>query len=424
MDKEHRMLEARILQGQGKTQVEIAEILGVCERTVRSHLKGMPRGRRKPQRGSKVDAFKGKIDEILEGNAFYNGELIYERLINLGYAGKISVMKDYVAGVRRKLAIQAVMRFETEPGLQAQVDWKEFGKQTVDGRTTKLYAFVMVLGFSRKAFVHFTTGMGTATLLACHALAFAYFGGVPLEILYDNMRTAFQPDAEGIWRPTKKLLTLAVHYGFAPKRCRARRPETKGKVERMVGYLDNNFWPRMEGESLSLAGLNDQVRGWLSTIDAKTLSGFDESRAKRFNREQPRLQSLSLVPFDARKDIPVLVNRESLILYETNSYSVPPEHIGTMLTLKIHPFNNEAEVFCSGGSIRQFPLSADGAKIKCFFPEDREAIQKRWDADRARLARVRKPRVPRKRIEQPEVDVRSPAVYEDLFDERALAVTA
>jgi hypothetical protein len=130
------------------------------------------------------------------------------------------------------------------------------------------------------------------------------------------------------------------------------------------------------------------------------------------------------VPFDARKDIPVLVNRESLILYETNSYSVPPEHIGTMLTLKIHPFNNEAEVFCSGGSIRQFPLSADGAKIKCFFPEDREAIQKRWDADRARLARVRKPRVPRKRIEQPEVDVRSPAVYEDLFDERALAVTA
>jgi transposase len=424
MDKEHRMLEARILQGQGKTQVEIAEILGVCERTVRSHLKGMPRGRRIPQRGSKVDAFKGKIDEILEGNAFYNGELIYERLVNLGYAGKISVMKDYVAGVRRKLAIQAVMRFETEPGLQAQVDWKEFGKQTVDGRTTKLYAFVMVLGFSRKAFVLFTTGMGTATLLACHALAFAYFGGVPLEILYDNMRTAFQPDAEGIWRPTKKLLTLAVHYGFAPKRCRARRPETKGKVERMVGYLDNNFWPRVEGEALSLAGLNDQVRGWLGTIDAKTLSGFDESRAKRFDREQPRLQSLSVVPFDARKDIPVLVNRESLILHETNSYSVPPEHIGTMLTLKIHPFNNEAEVFGSCGSIRRFPLSAEGAQIKRFFPEDREAIRKRWDADRARLARVRKPRVPRKRIEQPDVDVRSPAAYEDLFDERALAVTA
>lgn len=424
MDKEHSMLEARILQGQGKTQTEIAEILGVCERTVRYHLTGMPAERKKPKRGSKVDAFKAKIDEILEANTYHNGELIYERLVKMGYSGKISVMKDYVASVRRKLEIQAVMRFETEPGLQAQVDWKEFGKQTVDGRVVKLSAFVMVLGFSRKAFVLFTTRMDTATVLACHALAFAYFGGVPHEILYDNMRTAFQPDAEGVWRPTKKLLALAVHYGFAPKRCRVRRPETKGKVERMVGYLDNNFWPRMEEEPLSLAGLNDQVHGWLAAIDQKKLSDFNESRADRFVRERPALQPFSLLPFDARKGIPVLVNRESLIRYETNSYSVPPQHIGTMLTLKIHPFGGEAEVIGPEGSIRLFTLAADGARIKQFFPEDREALRKRWDTDRARLARVRKPRAPRIKILQPEVEVRPPAVYDELFTESALAVTA
>jgi transposase len=418
------MLEARILQGQGKTQTEIAEILGVCERTVRYHLTGMPAERKKPKRGSKVDAFKAKIDEILEANTYHNGELIYERLVKMGYSGKISVMKDYVASVRRKLEIQAVMRFETEPGLQAQVDWKEFGKQTVDGRVVKLSAFVMVLGFSRKAFVLFTTRMDTATVLACHALAFAYFGGVPHEILYDNMRTAFQPDAEGVWRPTKKLLALAVHYGFAPKRCRVRRPETKGKVERMVGYLDNNFWPRMEEEPLSLAGLNDQVHGWLAAIDQKKLSDFNESRADRFVRERPALQPFSLLPFDARKGIPVLVNRESLIRYETNSYSVPPQHIGTMLTLKIHPFGGEAEVIGPEGSIRLFTLAADGARIKQFFPEDREALRKRWDTDRARLARVRKPRAPRIKILQPEVEVRPPAVYDELFTESALAVTA
>ena len=77
------------------------------------------------------------------------------------------------------------MRFETEPGLQAQVDWKEFRRQIVDGRETKLYAFVMVLGYSRKAFVRFTTSMDTATMLACHLLAFAYFGGVPWVIFPD-----------------------------------------------------------------------------------------------------------------------------------------------------------------------------------------------------------------------------------------------
>jgi hypothetical protein len=281
-----------------------------------------------------------------------------------------------------------------------------------------------VLGFSRKAFVLFTTSMDTATVLACHALAFAYFGGVPREILYDNMRTAFQPDAEGVWRPTKKLLALAVHYGFAPKRCRVRRPETKGKVERMVGYLDNNIWPRMEGETLSLAGLNDHVHGWLATIDAKKLSDFNESRAERFARERPMLQSVSLLPFDAWKDIPVLVNRESMIRYGMNSYSVPPQHIGTMLTLKIHPFGSEAEVLGPAGSIRRFPLAADGARIKRFFPEDREALRKRWDADRARLARIRKPKAPRIRIQQPEVEVRPPAVYDELFAEHPLAVTA
>jgi len=118
MDKEHIILEARVLQGQGKTQVEIAEILGVCERTVRNHLATMPLARKKPERGSRLDSYKGKINEILEGNAFYNGELIYERLVKLGYSGKISVMKDYVAAVRRKLSIQAVQRVE----LQAVLD--------------------------------------------------------------------------------------------------------------------------------------------------------------------------------------------------------------------------------------------------------------------------------------------------------------
>jgi transposase len=424
MDKEQRMLEARVLQGQGKTQAEIAEILGVCERTVRSHLKGMPRGRKKPVRGSKVDPFRGKIDEILEANTYHNGELIYERILAMGYGGKISVMKDYVASVRRRLEVQAVMRFETEPGRQAQVDWKEFGTQTVDGKVVKLSAFVMVLGFSRKAFVHFTTSMDSATLLACHGLAFDHFGGVPKEILYDNMRTAFQPDAEGVWRPSKKLLALAVHYGFAPKRCRVRRPETKGKVERMVGYLDNNFWPRMEGEVLSLAGLNDKVRSWLATIEARKLADFNESRADRFARERTALQPVSALAFDARREVAVHVSGESLIRYGLNSYSVPPAHIGRMLTLMIPPLGGDAEVLGPSGSIRCFPLAAEGARIRLIFPEDREALRERWDADRARLARIRRPRVPKTRPAEPEVEIRPPASYDELFAESPLAVTA
>jgi len=420
MDKEHCMLEARILQGQGKTQTEIAEILGVCERTVRNHLQGMPAARRKPKRGSKIDQYKTVIDTILDGNPSYNGELIFERIQKLGYSGKISVMKDYVAAIRRKLATQAVIRFETEPGLQAQVDWKEFGKQVVDGFVVKLYAFVMVLGYSRKAFVRFTTSMDSATVMACHVMAFEYFRGVPQEILYDNMRTAFQPDSEGIWRPTKRLSVLAVHYGFTPKRCRVRRPETKGKVERTVGYLGNNFWPRMEDAVLSLAELNGKVLSWLAEVDGKTLSGFNESRSERFAREQPLLKPVSAVPFDARREIPVQVSRDSMIRHETNSYSVPPEYIGQVLLLKVHPFNVEAEVLSTDRSIRTFPLTAAGAKEKRMFPADREALTKRWEKDRARIARVRRPKAPVER-RNTEVEVRSPSTYDGLFVERAAA---
>jgi len=190
MDKKQCMLEARILQAQGYTQMQIAQVLGVTDRTVRAYLKARPCARKKPVRRSKLDPFKAFLDEELEKNPSYNGELLYERIVAQGYRGKKTVMKAYVAALRRKLSQQAVLRFETEPGRQAQVDWKEFGRQRVDGHETKLYAFVMVLGYSRMPFVRFTTDMRQSTLLACHALAFEYFGGVPHEILYDNMRAA------------------------------------------------------------------------------------------------------------------------------------------------------------------------------------------------------------------------------------------
>jgi transposase len=421
MDKEHCMLNARILQAQGKTQAEIAQALGVCERTIRNYLKDMPTARRKPVRGSKVDEYKALIDTILEENPFYNGELIYERLKNLGYLGKISVMKDYVAKVRRKLAFQAVLRFETEPGMQAQVDWKEFGKQTVDGVTTKLYAFVMVLGYSRKAYVRFTKRMDSETVMACHVLAFEYFRGVPKEILYDNMRTAFTPDPEGVWRPTKRLAALAVHYGFVPKRCRVRRPETKGKVERTVGYLGHNFWPRMEGEELSLAGLNDKVQGWLAMIDEKPLSGFSESRAVRYAREAPVFGMVPGTAFDARREIPLMVNRESMIRHETNSYSVPPEYIGQMLVLKVHPFTTEATVFSADRMIRTFSLAPAGARERRMDPSDLQALTTRWARDAVRVARQRRPKASAEQRDTT-VDVRSPSVYDGLCTVATAAV--
>jgi transposase len=89
-------------------------------------------------RTSKLDPCRSFIEAQLEKNPSYNGELLYERLVQLGYRGKKTIMKAYAARLRKKLTQQAVMRFETEPGRQAQVDWKEFRKQIVDVTRQKL----------------------------------------------------------------------------------------------------------------------------------------------------------------------------------------------------------------------------------------------------------------------------------------------
>jgi transposase len=158
----------------------------------------------------------------------------------------MTILRDHARKVRKRITIRAVRRFETEPGLQAQVDWKECGRWNIGGELIKLYAFVMVLGYSRKPFVLFTNNMKLSTVLKAHLLAFAWYGAVPREILYDNMKTAWYY-ASGQWLVHPELLKLASACGFTPRRCRVRRPHTKGKVERFIGYLGHNFLPRLAG---------------------------------------------------------------------------------------------------------------------------------------------------------------------------------
>lgn len=413
MDKEHRMLKAEVLQGQGFKQREIAQMLGVTDRTVRNYLNPKPAVPEQDHRPGKLDPFKPFIDAILEKNPGYNRELLIERLWKQGYQGRISIVRDYAAKIRKRIELQAVIRFETEPGRQAQVDWKEFGKQIVGGKKTKLYAFVMVMGYSRKPCVVFTTSMNQATLFACHVLAFNWFGGVPAEILYDNMRTAWQPDSEGNWEPAKRLLALAAHYGFTPRRCRVRRPETKGKVERTIGYLDHNFWPRMEDRELSLATLNAEVAGWIANISEKPIADLGESRNQRFAREQPTLKNLPSSDFDVRQEIPVVAGREGTVRHEGNRYTIPTAMIGEMASLLVHPFDRSAELRFPDGSARRFTLAPAHAHALVEFPGDRAAHAQRWSTDRDLQALRRRPRK-RQRPEEFDVsvDVRPAASYE------------
>src|SRR5574344_853188 len=241
--------------------------------------------------------------------------LIYERICNAGYQGGYTILKDYIRTERENIRKVAVIRFETEPGRQAQVDWIEFGRQIVDGKVQKLYAFVMLLGYSRYAYVRFTTDMKSATLLACHQNAFRLFGGVPKEILYDNMKTAWYFDGDA-WVTNSRLAYFANEYGFIPRRCQVRRPETKGKVERFNQYVENNFFRRFDTKEFCLDELNSKVSEWVNHISAKEISGTDGTRQKRFEEEQILLQKVPDTGYDIRDIVDLMVSRESCITYE------------------------------------------------------------------------------------------------------------
>jgi len=163
-----------------------------------------------------------------------------------------------------------VVRFETAPGEQLQVDWGEFRQ----GRDP-LAAFVATLGYSRYAYVEFVTDKTIETLLRCHANAFEWFGGVPQRVLYDNMKTvilARHTYGPGLHRFQPSFLDFAHHYGFLPQVCRPYRAKTKGKVERFIGFLRYSFYvpllSRLRATALALDAeiANTEVRRWLHAV--------------------------------------------------------------------------------------------------------------------------------------------------------------
>jgi transposase len=380
--KEDRMHVARIMANNGHKQKDIAEKLGVSDRMVRKYIKPDFGTRPRKPKKSILEPFHPFIDELLEDDPFINLIPVYERLQRRGYTGGMTILRDYARKVRKRITTRAVRRFETEPGLQAQVDWKDCGRWNIGGELIKLYAFVMVLGYSRKPFVLFTTNMKLGTVLKAHLLAFAWYGAVPREILYDNMKTAWQY-VSGQWMVNPGLLKLASACGFTPRRCRVRRPQTKGKVERFIGYLAHNFLPRVaRTEPTTIADLNDAVATWLIEADERRIGGLRTTRRERFDEEKPFM--LPWIPEaapDVRHTEDLVVSREGLITWQTNRYTVPANFIGEIVTLKIDTVTGEADIVHGGALVRSLTLSPAGSRRLDSREADRRSVQARWERE-------------------------------------------
>jgi transposase len=323
-------MDLRDLARQGLSIRQIAERSGLSRNTVRKVLRGQHSAVfRTPARTSQLDPFKVYIRNRFAEHAL-SAVRIFEEVRAMGYAGSIVTMRRFVATLKtdvRRLA-KATVRFETPPGKQAQADWMHVGAfRDADGRDVSVYAFVMVLGYSRMAFVHFTTSMKMPDLLDAHRRAFDFFGGWPETILYDNMKQV----RVGPARLNDQFLDFARHYGFAVKTHRPYRPRTKGKVERFVDYVRDNF---LAGRSFAdLAELNARALNWLErTANVRVHATTGARPIDLFVQERPTLAQLTPnCHYRLHDPSRRTVSSDSMVCYRGSKYSVPPANVGKIV---------------------------------------------------------------------------------------------
>ncbi|MFP3011687.1 MAG: IS21 family transposase [Rickettsia sp.] len=294
-------MEIKILHKQGKSLRTIAGEVGVSVNTVRKYLKyeGTPRYKNRAHLITKIGPYKNYLEDRIKSASpiVLPGTVIFQEIKELGYKGGITQLRDYLRSIKPVPQAEEVIRFETAPGKQMQVDWIEFGK----GKNS-LSAFVATLGFSRSSYVEFVSNEKLATLIECHKRAFDYFGGIPEEVLYDHMKTVIlnrDTYGTGLHRFNKSMLDFAGHYGFRLKVCRPYRAKTKGKVERFNRYIRYSFFNplvtklKTSGLVLDVDTANVEVLKWLrNTANLRIHGTTGEAPAERLKLERNNLQLL------------------------------------------------------------------------------------------------------------------------------------
>lgn len=325
----------KTLSQRGVYKKDIAAELGVHPKTVSRALKrgAAPIDKRK-QRGSKLDPFKDKVDQLL-GEGVWNAVVILREMQEDGYQGGMTILRKYIAPKRALRPGKATVRFETKPGQQLQTDWGEI-ETVIAGQKIKVHFIVNELGYSRRFHFWCTDSEDAEHTYEGLIRSLEYFGGVPEQVLVDNQKVAvLQHPARGKPRFNERFLDLATRYGFTPRACKPYRARTKGKDERMVGYIKGNFFVRYRSFE-SWTHLNQLAEKWLAEeADPRVHGTVREVVLERFLREAPMLRPLPERRFDTSYREIRHVAWDGYIDVRGNRYSVPDRLVGRSVAVRI-----------------------------------------------------------------------------------------
>jgi transposase len=348
------------LHRQGLSITAIAWRTGRDPKTVRKYIeRGLEPpayGPRQVGRPSKLAPYLDYLRERITAFPDLTAVRLTREIRELGYNGAYTAVKRFVAAIRPDHQPKPFeVRFETPPGYQAQVDFARFVTTFTDEPQISriVWLFSLVLGYSRYIFARFVMHQDLQTLLRCHLLAFSAIGGVPIEILYDRMKTAvIGEDADGHIVYNRSLIALGRHSGFVPRACRPYRAKTKGKVERPFSYIRQDFFLARVFRNLN--DLNAQLDDWLATVANVRLHGTTQRIvAEAFAAEQTELQSLPAVPFDELLRLERRVSHDGLVSIGGNYYSVPDR---TRRVVEVHQLPDQIRILDQGRLVASHPV--------------------------------------------------------------------
>jgi len=369
----------------GWSQRRLAKEMGVSRNTVRKILEKVRQQQQeghdviskktRAPRGSKLDQYVAQIEGLLAEYPKITGQRVLEELRDAGYDGGVTILRERLQQLRPKPKREPVIRFETAPGQQGQMDWSPYTLKLQGGQELKVLCFSYVLAFSRRQYIDFVEHRDFHTLIRRHRAAFEYFDGVPEHCLYDSEKTvvlrweANQP----IYNPS--FLQFITHYECRPVACQRGRPRTKGKVEAPFKYVEGNL---LNGRTfVDLADLRETARWWLANrSDPHIHDTTRQAPLELFLAEEASaLQALPLHPYDTSEVGFRICTMDAFVEWNTNRYSVDYVYVGELMTVKA----TDAEIIVFSPDIYEVARHArepDSAHVQRELPEHRARTKK------------------------------------------------